>query len=221
MRQAVVRAGQHRRQHEVRIGVRPGDAMLDMAGARGTGGDAQGNGAVVDAPGQAHRRVGIGLEALIGIAAGREDGHAVGQMVLHAADHGFQQGRALRVFGGAQVFARLVRHRDVDVKAGPGAVAPRLGHEGRLDAEAERHALGGALVHHGVVGGPERVGLVPERQFDLARRKFRDRAFQWNPLRVRRLPQGAEEVAVRLDFRQAVNLRAARRLAGVESGGGD
>jgi hypothetical protein len=34
------------------------------------------------------------------------------------------------------------------------------------------------LVEHGVIGGAQGIGLVLERQFDLSRREFRNRAFE-------------------------------------------
>ena len=98
----------------------------------------------------------------------------------------------------------------MDVEAGAGDVGERLGHEGGVAAERPGDALDGALEQYGVVGGAQRIGAVVQRQLHLARRRFLAGAFQRNPLRVGRLPQGAEDIGGILGLQQPVRLATER-----------
>ncbi len=78
-----------------------------------------------------------------------------------------------------------------------------------------RNALDRALVHHRVVGGAQRVGLVVQRELELARRRLGDRAFERDALGIGGGPQVAQQRGGVLELGQAVGLRSGR-LAPVE-----
>jgi hypothetical protein len=63
-----------------------------------------------------------------------------------------------------QVLAFRVAQRNVEMRAGPGAVRERLRHEGRDRAVLARDFGGGHLEQHEVVGCLERIGI---REVDL------------------------------------------------------
>ena len=82
-----------------------------------------------------------------------------------------------------------------------------------------RHSLDQPFVHDRIVAGAQRVGLVAQRQLELAGGEFGYRAFERNVLRVGRGVERVEEGAEIIEFAQAINLDIARRVAAVGGAG--
>src|SRR3546814_11120952 len=83
-----------------------------------------------------------------------------------------------------------------------------------------RDRLDEPFVQYRVVAGAQRVGLVAEREFELARSEFGDRAFEREVLDVGRGVKRVEEGTEIFEFAQAINLDIARRAAAVAGTGG-
>ncbi len=171
-------------------------------------------GAVVDAPDRRHRRVGIGAETPIGIGVGRKDRHRIRQQRLHPADSVAEGGRTFRRFRGEDVLARLVVDADMHVHARARVLGERLGHEAGFAPCFKRHALGGVLVENGVVGRAQHVGVMLQRQFELAWRIFADRAFERHAQRIGGAPQFVQERRGLLHFAQRILIVLRRARAG-------
>src|SRR3546814_12019942 len=95
-----------------------------------------------------------------------------------------------------------------------------LGHESRLKAVGLRDRLDEPFVHDRIVAGAQRVGLVAEREFELAGSEFGDRAFERQALDVGCGVKRVEERPKIVEFAQAINLDIARRAAAVAGAGG-
>src|SRR3546814_1758715 len=99
----------------------------------------------------------------------------------------------------------------MDVHAAARLIGEGLGHEGPFQPMLLRDRLDEPFVHDRVVAGAQRVGLVAEREFELARSEFGDRAFEREVLDVDRGVKRVEEGTEIFEFAQAINLDIARR----------
>ncbi len=77
----------------------------------------------------------------------------------------------------------------------------------------QRHALGRALVEHRIIGRAQRIGVVLQRKFKLARSVFADRTLERNADRIGGGPEVAQKAARLLHFAQAINLVLRRPIA--------
>ena len=87
----------------------------------------------------------------------------------------------------------------------------RFGHEGCLHPVLGGNRLDHPLVHDRIIARTQRIGLVRQRHFKLARRIFRNRRLKRQPLRVSTGIKIIEEGAEILHLGQAVDLNIMRR----------
>ncbi len=97
--------------------------------------------------------------------------------------------------------------------AGARPIGERLGHECRFHAMLHGNALHQPLVHHGIVSSAQGIRLVPQREFELTRRIFRNAGFQRKPLRIARRIEIVEERLEVLHLTQSVDLYVATAVA--------
>ena len=177
---AEIAAGQRGGQHQIGVGVGPGQPVLDPGRRRGGNGHPQADGAVVRAPIDVDRRRAAGLvakQATIGVHVGRQQRHGGRQIALQAADEMVEQGAGLALFTGKQVVALGVDQALVNVHRAARLVGHRLGHEGRVHAVAQRRLPEDALEHDHLVRQRQRVAVL-EVDFHLAGAFFVDQRVQ-------------------------------------------
>ena len=177
-----------------------------MAAGGGSGGNAERHGAIIDPPGRRDRGIAVGLEPAIAVGVGGKDRETVGEQRLHSRNRVFQDRRPLGVVRRERILAALVEHRHVQVHAIARAVGKRLGHEGRFKVVLVGARLDQPFVHDRIVAGAHRVGLVAQRQLELPRGIFRNRAFQRDALRVGPGIERVEERPLVVELGQPVNL---------------
>ncbi len=213
-------ARQHRRQHQIGIGVGPGRAVLDAPGGAGTAGHAQGHGAVVVAPAGLLRHPARRRQAAEAVGVGRPDRHRLRHGRRQAADGPAQLPAAGLAAVVEDVGALRIQQRQVDVGAAGGKGAERAGHEGRRQPVAGGDPLHRPLQQQGVVAGGEDVGAVIEVDLELRRRVFHRRHLGGDVLLAAGGDDGLQHRCPGVELRHQIDLRRRRPLAAGGGAGG-
>ncbi|SSM32967.1 Uncharacterised protein [Klebsiella pneumoniae] len=132
-------AGKNRRHHQIRVGVRPRDAILHAVVLPLAARNTQRDGAVVMPPRSLRRDVHPRLEAAIRVHVRRQQRHRGRHQIDHPGQRAFEQRRVFPIAVHQHVFPFIVQHADVDMHPTAGMLFIRLRHKSGVHLMLLRH----------------------------------------------------------------------------------
>ncbi len=172
----------HRCDHEIGVGVGTGNPMLDAGRRAVAEGDAQSDGAIVEAPLSGHRNIGLWHVAPIGVGRLRPNRHEIGHRLAQAAQRMRNSGEI--GIAGKEVLVRPDRGGRDGHASGAGPIMVRLRHERRIELVRMRRGLHRALQKQAIERGPQNIGAVLQIDLELPGPRFLNDGIDGEALRL-------------------------------------